>query len=237
MNGGRKGTVVVFGKDVNEAILSTIKKVYIGMSQNPDLDVEIILIDDGSRIPLNSSLPIDVRDKIITIRLDQSKGIGDAFIEGSLKAAHDSVLFLPGHDFYSTSAVIRAMNLLGTCPVIIGYRSNLQQRPLIKRVSSYTFRKVLKLRISKFIVDPHGLPIYPKEVVLKYLPRNARHALHIYILQALKDMNLETIQFSAPINPSYSEALLNGPRSYLTYMRNVWSVIRILLRPVRGKNG
>jgi hypothetical protein len=237
MNDRRKGSVVVFGKDVNDAILPTIKKVYIGVSQNPDLDVEIILIDDGSSIPLTSSLPMDIRNKIITVRLEQSKGIGDAFIEGSLKACYDSVLFLPGHDFYSTSAVVRAMNLLGTCPVVIGYRSNLQQRPLIKRISSYTFRKVLKLRISKFVVDPHGLPIYPKRVVLKYLPRNARHALHIYILQALKDMNLETIQFSAPINPDYSEALLNGPRSYLAYMRNVWSVIRILFRPVRGING
>lgn len=237
MNERRKGSVVVFGKDVNDAILSTIKKVYIGISQNPDLDVEIILIDDGSSIPLISSLPIDISEEIITVRLDQSKGIGDAFIEGSLMASHDSILFLPGHDFYSNSAVIRAMNLLGTCPVVIGYRSNLQQRPLIKRISSYTFRKVLKLRISKFVVDPHGLPIYPKGVVLKYLPRDARHALHIYILQALKDLNLETIQFSAPINPNYSEALLNGPRSYLTYARNVWSVIRILLRPARGING
>jgi glycosyltransferase involved in cell wall biosynthesis len=227
----RCGSIVVFGKDVHNSIGLTLEKIFKAMELSTDLNGEVIVVDDGSRPSLSDSIPIELREHLRFAREETSKGIGDALLTGCRLAKNESILFVPGHDFYSQEALNTALSLMDKSPVVIGYRTNLNERPLLKRISSLVFRNLIKIRTNRFIVDPHGLPTYPKSVVLKNLPRDSRHALHIYILRALNELNLTTIQFSAPINPHYAEALLNGPRSYIIYARNVWSVCRILFKP------
>jgi hypothetical protein len=226
----REVTAVVFGKDVNISIEATLEKLFKSINLNPDLVSEVILIDDGSLEPLKESIPLQMQSQVQIIRNEKNRGIGDALLIGCQKAKYSSVLFLPGHDFFSFEAIRLALQLIGKAPVIIGYRTNMWERPPIKRFASLVFRNLLKMRTNRFILDPHGLPIYPRQKVLDALPLGSRHAVHIYVLRSICRENLGIIQFPAAINPEYKETLLNGPGSYMTYGRNVMSVLKIIMK-------
>jgi glycosyltransferase involved in cell wall biosynthesis len=216
---------------VNSSIGATLEKLFKSIDLCSDLESEVILIDDGSLVPLEESIPLEMREHIQIFRNETNRGIGDALLIGCQKAKYNSVLFLPGHDFYSSDAIKLALQLVGKAPVVIGYRTNMWERPPIKRFASLVFRNLLKMRTNRFILDPHGLPIYPKQKVLDSLPVGSRHALHIYVLRSISREKLGIIQFPAAINSEYEETLLSGPASYLTYGRNIMSVLKIILKP------
>ena len=144
------------------------------------------------------------------------------------QAKYESILFIPGQDFFSREAISRALNLVDLEPVLLGYRITYQMRPLIKKISSAIFRNLLRLSTNRFIIDPHGLPAYPKSVVLDALPEGAGHALHVYIIREITRRELPILQFTAPVNPNYTETLELGFVRYWKYFKTIWSVAKVL---------
>ena len=228
-------SIVVFGKETNLDTFATFDNIFKALACISDLKYECILIDDGSEEPLKNFLPKDFQSRIRISVHEESLGIGDCLLTACNLAIYDSILFVPGHNFFSIEAIRRALTLVDIEPVILGARIGNGARPRIKKISSVVFRNILRLSTSRFILDPHGLPGYPKKLILEALPPGANHALHVYILREVHRRKLSLVQFQAPINPNYTDSLRASRLNYMNYFKNVWSVLKILLRRSRSK--
>lgn len=220
-------SVILFGKNIQNAVSSTLNSVEEALSKCQNVEYELIIVDDGSDVPLSISKEID--REIRLIRHENSLGIGDALLSGCRIAKFENIMFLPGHNFFSNVAIENVAKLTGYAPVILGYRQGMDHRPVIKRVGAYFFRNILRMRISHFLVDPHGLPVYPRDKVLEVLPTGSKHALHIFLLSRFNRENVVIIQTPAPINSKYSESLKAGSGAYLKYFSNICHVAKVLL--------
>jgi glycosyltransferase involved in cell wall biosynthesis len=223
-------SIVVFGKDTNQDTVLTFETIFKAIAHISDLEYEFILVDDGSRESLEKFLPSAFHKKIRVAVHGKSLGIGDCMLTGCKLAMYESILFIPGHNVFSEEAIRRALCLVDIEPIILGVRIGNGARPRIKKISSIVFRNILRLSTNRYILDPHGLPGYPKSLILDALPPGANHALHVYILREMNRRNLSLVQFQAPINSNYKDSLKVSPTNYLSYFKNVWSVVRILFR-------
>ncbi len=220
-------SIIVFGKNFNDVIEQTIANIVNALNKNKTIKYEIIIVDDGSLKSIDFS--VDAYKNTKFLKHAQSKGIGDALLTGCKNAKYHNVMFVPGHNFFSETAIQNVSKLTGLAPVILGYRTGMDNRPRIKRFGAFVFRQLFRGRISHLLIDPHGLPIYPRDGVLQNLPEGTKHALHLFLLDAFTKKNLTFIQTPAPINPEYSESLRNGLEAYFTYFSNIAFVARVII--------
>ncbi len=225
----RTGSIIIFGKNTHESTPKTLEKVLLVLKENLDLVCEIIVVDDGSDPYLQLPGLLNLKTEISIIRHPVNLGIGDCLLTGCKGAKYQSILFLPGHNFFSLLAISNAVRNLGVSEVALGYRLNSEVRPAYKRFSSLLLRQGLRLLVGMSITDPHGLHIYPRDFVLKNLPENARHSLHIHLLTSLKRTNLKITQFPAPISGDFVEPNKPSLSKFLTYVKSAVQVTRVLV--------
>jgi hypothetical protein len=231
-------SAILFGKNSNLDVMSTLNSLHIASIKANVKILQIILVDDNSLIPLTSNI-----DKSkFEIPIDCLINSNTPGIAGSVSTAipfvsYEKCLLLPSHNIFEACSIEMALNLSYSADLVIGYRKSYRDRPILKRINSRIFRWFFHLFVDKNIIDPHGLPIYRKQDIEKYLNPKSGHGVHIDILKGiLKNSDVSIIQF--PINVSSNHKRRQGRsfRENFPSQRAMILALRSILRRVSNGN-
>ena len=133
-----KISIIVFFKDTDKDLLLTLDTIKNALDGMHGYLYEIVIVDDGSSNSV-SEVRIFQRNKFIIkiVRLDNSIGISGAILEGLKYCNFDNILPIPGHNLFSTKAIINVCSFAEKGRIVIGNRNNyVMNRPLFKIFAS-----------------------------------------------------------------------------------------------------
>ena len=196
-------TFVLFCKDVGLGAENTVYEILTALENHPSLQSQIVVVDDGSHVWQFDKQKFK-NPNIDVVRLDKSKGISGAILEGAQIAKHDNLFPIPGHDMYNATAISNVLNLLNSADIILGCRSNLAaERPLLKRIASRVMRDLYRHFFFYYVGDVHGLISYRKRDVIKYLKNSDKHGQNIRIITNVISQGGLVVQTVAPIKSGH----------------------------------
>jgi glycosyltransferase involved in cell wall biosynthesis len=193
-------SIVVFQKNAGVDLLNTLNILEDALREFNELSVEIIVIDDASKIKPN----LGKHQKIIKsyVELENNVGISGAIYQGALLAKFSMLLAVPGSNMYSIEAYKNLfMAIRQEGDLIMGYRNNLfTERPFVKYISSKMLLIIYKIMTKNYHVkDIHGLNCFQTKDVLHHLPRDAGHSGQLQLLTAVLNRKIKIIEVAAPI--------------------------------------
>ncbi len=221
-------SLIVFGKDNNLQFLRTLNEISLVFKKLGDISFEIVLVDDGSA---TRKYQDELRNRSIKIiNLPKSVGISGAVLEGVKNSKFNFILPIPGHDMFSAQGIQNVVSLLGYSQIVIGIRSNIvQERPLIKRIASRLSLRLFQNLISNSISDIHGLILYKKQDLIKYLNYNDGHGISVRMLANIVRANGLIIQTISPIKDGHKK---HKAKKYPSF-KNVLKVLLIILQETK----
>jgi hypothetical protein len=197
-------SIIVFEKDAAEDLYLTLKTLRLSLEKFPDLQSEIIVIDDASSIKpskFHKSL-----SEVNIAFLEINVGISGAIYHGALMAKYNWLLAVPGTNMYTVEAYSNVFDMISQkCDAIIGTRINLwEERPLAKYLASKLLLKSFRVLIQRTEVqDIHGLNAFKTKDVLEHLPPKGRHGGQMQLLAKVLLLNKSFKTIVTPINNSH----------------------------------
>ena len=223
-------TFLVFGKNNDQLFLSTIQEISDACKEIKDIQYEIILVDDGSRNKGYQGT-IQSLEGVKVLNIGKSLGIAGAVLSGTRLATYDYVLPIPGHDMYSATGIKNVVDLTGKGRLIIGCRDNLSdERPFLKKLASRVLLMLYRAKFIHYIGDVHGLILFEKNDILKYLNPNDGHGHAIKIISNVVKENGLIIQTIAPIKTGHKILRSKNFLNNIPSPKNTLTVIRTLLK-------
>ena len=160
-------------KSIESVLNKALKaKELLASDNNPSIQLEIIVVNDGSTD--NSQEILDIyKDKIKVLNYEKQRGYGAALKEGFSNAEGN---FLSFCDLDSTCEpqelrLLIKTALKGNIPVVWGNRIHPQSSmPFIRRTGNRLFSLILCLLSGRYIVDPcSGFRVFKKDHLVKNL--------------------------------------------------------------------
>ena len=220
---------VLFCKDVGTGAENTVREILKATSRLPQIVFEVIVVDDGSK-SFNFDLEnFDVAIKVV--RLKKSKGISGAILEGTTHARYENLFPIPGHDMYDSNAIFNVLKLLGSAPIILGCRSNLNlERPFLKRIASRVMRDMYRHFFYYFVGDVHGLICYQKTDIEDYLEDFDGHGQNIRLITNVIANGGLIVQTIAPIKVGHKTGRNVNFRNRYPDPKNTLKVLLLLTK-------
>ena len=223
-------SIIIFGKNTGNDVLCTIASVEAACSSILE-NYELIVVDDGSQTPLDEATYRSISKKISRIiYIPKSIGISGAILRAAESCKFNNVLPIPGHDMFSKQAILNVISLMGQGRLIIGCRNNLsEERPLVKKIASRILRDLYRHLTFYFVGDIHGLILYQKEDLLRFLIENGRHSNAIRVVTPILAEGGLLIQTMAPINKGHDNRSSRRLSDSFPSLRNVLVTINALV--------
>ena len=220
---------VMFERNVGSDLFGTIQSISEACSTFTSLQAEIIVVDDGSREKPNENKVIQSPLVEQVIFLERSLGVSGAILNALPYCTYENVLPIPGHNMFAVEAIMNVLELVGSGDVVIGCRNNLaSERPPIKKLASRVLRDVYRHLTFYYVGDIHGLILYRKEDLFKYLAVNGRHANAISVVTPVLANGGHLVQTVAPINHGHDARPSRRAIDSIPHPQNVFHVIRAL---------
>ncbi len=233
----KRVSIVVFYKNVGMDLKGTVNEILTALKESGLTDYQVILIDDGSKDTFNENFIVP-NEKIIQVKLNKSLGIAGAILEGTKHALFEDILIVPGHNMYDSKAISNVLSLVGLGRVILGSRDNLQkERPFFKRLASRIMRDIYRHLFYYYVGDIHGLAIYKKADIERFLRPTDGHAQGIIIVTSVLNEGGLLIQTLAPIKLGHKIARSRKLSNNFPNAKQVYKIIckLVLLRRVKNK--
>jgi hypothetical protein len=110
-------------------------------------------------------------------------GISNAISEGLKYVTHAKCIPIPGHYMFDIDGLQNLVESAYSADLVVGYRDNLRkERPIGKYLAARVLKILFYLAISRKVVDPHGLIIYPTSLLREVIDSNMEHENHIRAL-------------------------------------------------------
>jgi glycosyltransferase involved in cell wall biosynthesis len=229
-------SIIVFYKNVGNALNDTIAEILYALEKLSKIDYQIVLVDDGSTESVTNDFEIS-SDNFVKVRLNESLGISGAILAGVEHAIHEDILIIPGHDMYDFTAIINVISLLGSARIILGSRNNLDsERPFAKRVASRIMRDLYRHIFYYFVGDIHGLAIYQKADIKRFLRPTDGHAQGILIVTNVLNEGGLLVQTLAPIKLGHKISRSKKLSNNFPSLKQVYKIIYILFLLKKEKN-
>ena len=155
--------IPAFNEEAN--IENTILNVLNAASKVDNLQLEIIIINDGS-----TDKTKQIVDKIAfahpfikPIHRSKNYGIGDGFRLGLKTAQYSKFMIVPGDDDMPSDLLISMMRHLATSDIVLGYWLNREARGRRRNILSLIYNTIYMLSFNIFIQYLNGPTIYPTE--------------------------------------------------------------------------
>ena len=222
-----KISIIVFFKDTGKDLfltLDTIKNAFDGMHGSV---CEIVVVDDGSSNSI-SEVRIFQRNKSIIkiVRLNNSIGISGAILEGLKYCNFDNILPIPGHNLFSTEAIINVCSLAEKGRIVIGKRNNyVMNRPLFKIFASSFLSFIYNKFFFSDVDDIHGLILFMKQDLYKFGDLKARHGMPVLVVTHVLVEGGSLIKTLAPINFNHKNRVNRKFTDNFPRFKSILSVI------------
>lgn len=148
-------------------------------------EFEIIIIDDGS-IDNTYKIATELKEKlgseIKIIRNEKNKGIGPAFLKGTQTAACENIVGFPADGAFLIEGIEKLFQSVGDADVILGYRTNLHERPPLRYFLSSCVNAFVSLIVWKKLKDSEGNIIMPLHLCKKFNMKLAKYNFHMQMV-------------------------------------------------------
>lgn len=225
-----KVTFLVFGKNNNQLFLRTLEEISDACIEIENIQYETILVDDGSK---NKSYQKALKsvERIKVINIGKSVGIAGAVLSGTRMAKYNYILPIPGHNMFNSTAIKNVIDLIGKGRLIIGCRDNLSnERPILKKLASRILLMLYRAQVIHYIGDVHGLILFEKRDILKFLNPDDGHGHAIRIISNVIRENGLIIQTIAPIKKGHKTLRSKNFLNNIPSPKNIFAVFRVLLQ-------
>lgn len=200
---------IVFARNEDEDFILTLESLR-DVSDRTESPIEIIAVNDGSSDETMSKLDQYFRNGF-NVNLKYVIHQPPLGIAAALKAALNEVTFekcipLPGHFMFDADALTVLVNQAYCSEVVVGYRINLlRERPIAKYLAAMCLKFLFMLTITRKVRDPHGLIVYPTDLLRKVIDTNMRHENHIRALAYAVNQGVSITNFPIPIRSGHKK--------------------------------
>lgn len=220
-------SVIIFFKNASQDLFNTLDTVTKAFNCMHGYVYEIILVDDGS----SNSAPdfrIFQRNKFITkiVKLNDSIGLSGAILEGLKYCNFNNILPIPGHNLFSTEAIINVCSFAEKSRIVIGERNNYtSNRPLLKIFASSFLKFIYKNFFYPEVDDIHGLILFIKQDLAKFGDFKARHGMSVLVVTHVLAEGGLLIKTTAPINYNHKNRIHRKFTDSFPHFKSILSVI------------
>jgi hypothetical protein len=158
----RKLTIVVPAFNEERHIAETLRVVSRSAARHLT-DYEIIAVDDGSRDSTGSIMDAAAKDnaRIRAVHQPTNRGVGAAYLKGLDLARFDSITVVPGDNAFAEVTLDNVFQAVGTAPLIVSYRVNMDVRTPLRRTLSLICTALMRLITGHSVRDAHSMFVFP----------------------------------------------------------------------------
>jgi len=198
---------IAFARNEASDFLETLESLK-ELGERLTFPMEIVAIDDGSNDHTISHLEDYFKSGsnpyLIHIISQPPLGISTAISEGLKSISYEKCIPIPGHFMFDAAGLYDLVNQAYSAEVVIGFRSNLRkERPVGKYLAAKTLKWLFYFSISKKVVDPHGLIIYPSSLLRDVIHSNMQHENHIRALACAVGRGHSILNLPVPIRTGH----------------------------------
>src|SRR4030081_3446433 len=198
----RRLTIVV--PAFNEAPrLATTLDAVIRVAETHLDDYEIILVNDGSRDATGEIADAAARQNrhIQVIHWPDNRGVGAAYLAGLPRAQYGSITLVPGDNAFSAAALDHVFGAVGSAPLVVSYRVNMDVRTPVRRTLSVICTAMMRLITGRRVRDAHSMFVFPVPLA-RTLAVQPGYGYHIESLGRLLMLCPSYVEVPAVLNPS-----------------------------------
>ena len=231
---------IVFARNESHDFLETLECLRI-LGERLEFPIEIVAIDDGSADQTFRHLEGYFESRgnpyLIQIIWQPPLGISHAISEGLKHISYEKCIPIPGHYMFDATGLYDLVIQANSADVVIGFRSNLsKERPMGKYLAAKILKWLFYVLISKDVVDPHGLIIYPSSLLREVLNSNMEHENHIRVLACAVGRRLNILNLPVPIRTGHKARSRERGRPSAPRMVHLRAGIRELYFARKFKN-
>ena len=170
--------------------------------------IEIVAVNDGSSDEtlndLDSYLKSNRNPYLVHIINQPPLGISSAISEGLKFITYEKCITIPGHFMYDSSGLYELLESAYSADVVIGFRNNLRkERAFGKFFAAKALKILFYLSISRNVVDPHGVIVYPTSLLKKTTNSSMAHENIIRPLSFAIGSGLSIVNLPIPIRSGH----------------------------------
>ena len=213
-----KIAIVIFCKNTNSLSISTLNEIIKASKLNNKFKISLFFVDDGSSDDTINYLKkaiLIANDKLKTknyiVENKKSYGLADCilnaipYVYSAGFKPKDIIMQLPGNDQVSYKSILALMSNSNPYTLVTSNRSNIEVRPIPKRIAS----KIMHFIVHKFIFSDikqvTSNYTCSVEFANKWIRKKSRHAFGLWlILGAKKDkLIIKNISITLKSKPKY----------------------------------
>ena len=214
----KKLSIVVPAYNEERNLEETIWEVYSCATKVLDA-FEVIIVDDGSSDrtgEIADALAHQFSPAVKAVHFQQNRGVGAAYLEGLSMARYPYVTLVPGDNAFNKSGIERVFSRVGTCDLIVSYRTNPKARTTLRRWLSVLATLLMRGLTGRRIKDAHSLYVFPVELARK-IDVPAGYSYHLESLCRLLLMAESYIEVPVELNPKCDQnSGVMKPRTLVT---------------------
>jgi glycosyltransferase involved in cell wall biosynthesis len=199
--GSRALTIVVPAYNEQSLIATALDAVLRTAQRRLDA-YEIIVVDDGSRDATGRIADDFARqhDGVRVVHQETNQGVGAAYLVGLAQARFDFITVVPGDNAFSESALNAVFSAVGTAPLVVSYRDNMEVRKPLRRLLSVICTMLMRIVSGRTIRDAHSMFIFPVAIARRYTIQPG-YGYHIESLGRLLVDCPSFVEVPAMLNP------------------------------------
>ena len=222
---------------LNEAtrISKTLTEVYGAAKEILD-EFEIIVVDDGSTDNTSEvvlSLAKKLGPEIKVIKMDKNRGLGNAFQVVLDKASFFYICGIGADSAFPTQSIKKLFSSIGMAPIILGCRTNLRDRPMLRFILSKTITIFVSFLCGEKLRDTQGLYVLPvvdvRSLQIKLSKYNALMEILTHLLS--KKINYCEIDVKYATDADKHSCMLR----FVVLKSVLFSVFKLFILKITGK--
>lgn len=197
----KKLTIVVPAYNEERSLEKTVSVVY-SCAASFLRAFEVIIVDDGSSDrtgEIADALARRFSPAVKAVHFQENQGVGAAYREGLRMARYPYLTLVPGDNAFDKSGIERLFSRVGTCDLIISYRTNPEARTTLRRWLSVLATLLMRGLTGRRIKDAHSLYVFPVELARK-IDVPAGYSYHLESLCRLLFMAESYIEVPVELN-------------------------------------
>ncbi len=228
-------TIAMPAFNESERIKTTIQEVWQVAKATLD-EFEIIVVDDGSTdntYALINESKNTLGSEIITLRHQINQGLGAAFKTALDHAHYENITLIVSDGAFRPDGIRNLFLAIGSEPVLLGYRININTRPIIRRILSATLTSYVRFITWTKIKDAHGLFVFPTSLCRRCPIQFTRYSISTQIVSYI--LHQSTSYKEVPIIYANDADAHSNVLRISTLTDVIFSASKLLFYKIMGK--